>query len=226
MRVSIICVTLAFAAICVSSPVPSNADYFLDFEDVATGAMFAGDSNGDTAGPFDLDGLPMTITTVSTGAGSLSSSTFGLGLDSGGGDPDTESFNIGETWSFTTNLQVALGSFEIGGLQSEETFDVRSDDWINLDNVVTGSGVTYDAATGTFTVTDGPANDLFTLAELTGGRFLTVNPGVAIEFGNLTSTFGPNDDVEIENITFQIPEPGSSVVLIAVAMLVRRRRKI
>ena len=88
--------------------------------------------------------------------------------------------------------------------------------------------MTYESATGTFGVTDGPADDKFTLNELTGGPLLEITSGTVVTFANLTSTFGPNDDVELQSITFQfnpIPEPSMFIVVCVSSCVLSCRRK-
>ena len=222
--------SLKFCGLIWLAAVPCTSvfgDTKIDFENATVGQQFSNDVVGGEAGPFMIDTDMATFTTSSLSGGFLEATSFGLGINSGGGDPDTESFNVGEEWGFTSSIDLLMVAFDIGGLQTEETFDVRSDAWINLTSVTTGNGVSFEAATGTFTVTDGPASDIFTLAELTGGRVLPVFAGTEVVFGNLTSSFGPNDDVELQSITFRaVPEPTSVFVFIplAVACATRRRK--
>lgn len=210
----------------------ATADLIIDFENAVDAAQFDGDVAGQTAGPFIIDFIPTTFTTHSV-SGAIGTSSFGLGINGGVGDPDTESFNIGETWSVSSDQNLFIKALELGGLQSEETFSIQSDNWINLSGINPGTGVTYEAATGSFFLTDGPAGDVFSLSTLTGGTTLHMRAGSIITFGGLTSTFGPNDDVELENITFEynaIPEPASGLVgllgLIALAGTRYSRRQL
>ena len=209
-------------------PSTGFADRIINFES-ADGVEFLGDAVGDTAGPFTIDGYDVTFTTQAIAPGGVvATSSFGLGVDSGTGDPDPASFNLGEAWVVSADHRLNFVGLELGGLQIEETFSVQSNSWINLTGIVTGTGVTYEASSGTFVLTDGPAGDVFTLNELTGGTLLPVFNGSSISFGNLTSTFGPNDDVELQNITLQaIPEPASIqyALLIAAGGLLRSRRR-
>lgn len=216
---------LSLIAIFSVPPLWGQADTTVDFEDLVVGAQFDGDLAGNTAGPLTIDMENVTFTTSNV-TGNVATSSFGLGINNGGADPDTESFNIGESWSFYVDSFVSLKGLELGGLQSEETFDIQSDDWMNLTGVTPSAGVSYDAPTGTFTLTDGPVDDIFSLDDLTGGISLRVNAGTDIFIGNLTSTFGPNDDVELQSLVFAIPEPGSGLVLsvIGLALLKTRRR--
>ena len=219
---------IAISAALMSFPAV-QADQVIDFENAATGAEFSGDTAGSTAGPFDIDGTLATFTTSNV-SGFVEATSFGLGVNSGGGDPDTDAFNIGESWSMRTDAPLLLVEVNIGGLQTEETFEMQSNRWINLAGVTTGTGVTYTASTGTFTLTDnGALDDVFTLDDLTGGVALGFKPGIDLTFGNLTSTFGSNDDVEIQSITFRgIPEPGSLgiLALCGIGMNLRRRSKL
>ena len=102
-----------------------QADLLIDLEDAATAAMFDSDTAGSTAGPFSIDGNLVTFATVSV-SGFVDTSTFGLGINNGGGDPDTESFNIGESWTLNADTALFFTGLELGGLQSEETFGIRA----------------------------------------------------------------------------------------------------
>ena len=195
----------------------------IDFEDTATGAMFSGDMAGDTAGPLLVDGWPVTfLTTGVTPSGSLAADSLGLGINSGSGDPDLVSFNIGEGWEFNLDQKTYFEGIDFGGLQIEETITVQSVAWTSLASVNPISpSVTYDASSGSFTFTDnGAGNDTFDRLDMTGGRVLLVPAGTNVFIGGLTSTFGPNDDVEIQSVTlFAIPEP-SSISLLLLAGLI------
>ena len=207
---------------------PLRADLTIDLEDAITAALFDGDGIGDAAGPFLIDGESVNFSTDAL-TGVVATNSFGLGLNSGVNDPDAESFNIGESWTINADKALFFTGLELGGLQIEETFTIQSNQWINLSGVVTGAGVTYTAATGTFSLTDGQAGDIFTDAELTGGVSLTLLAGSNLTLGNLESTFGLNDDVELENISFRfnpVPEPTSGLVMagLGLALLFRRER--
>lgn len=227
LRATLLCV-LTLAATGFFFPVSVFGDRIINFEST-DGLEFLGDSVGDTAGPFTIDGYDVTFTTQDiVPSGVVATSSFGLGVDSGTGDPDPGSFNVGETWVVSADHRLNFMGLELGGLQTEETFSVQSNSWINLSGIVTGTGVTYESSSGTFVLTDGPVGDAFTLNELTGGVLLPVFNGSSISFGNLTSTFGPNDDVELQNITLQaIPEPASIqyALLIAAGGLLRSTRR-
>lgn len=204
----------------------TNAATLLDFEDAGISSEFEGDVANDTAGPFSIDGVPAVVTTLSV-TGFLDLSPFGLGINSGGGDPASTSFNIGESWTFQISTTVSLDGIDIGGLQNQESFRLSSSAWINLGGVVPGVGVVYDAPSGTFTlVDDSVPSDLYTSDYLTGGVDLIVPSGVAITIGDLTSTFGPNDEVELQSLTLTaIPEPSISLLVgLGLLSLLRRWR--
>ncbi len=200
----------------------------IDFENVTVGAMFENDTAGSTGGPFAIEsfnGSPardVTFTTDSV-SGFVDTSSFGLGVNSGGGDPDTESFNIGETWGVSVDVDLLFESIDIGGLQNQETFRIQSDAWINLANINPnpGSSVEFDGSTGTFSlIDDAVPNDTYTLNDLTGGTFLIFEAGVPVVFGDLTSTFGANDDVEIQSLSFfSVPEPNFAMAILFLGML-------
>jgi len=192
--------------------VPSAwADSVLDFEETATGLEFAGDTIGMTAGPFLIDGISTTFTTRGiTPGGSLSASSFGLGISSGPSDADPGSLNIGELWALQADTGLNFLGVDFGGIQVEERVMIRSSGWIGLGGINPASpSVSFHAPSGTFSFTDvAPADtDIFDLMAMTGGTPLPVPAGTNLVFGLVSSTFGPNDDVELSTLTFAgVPE--------------------
>lgn len=205
----------------------ANGQTTIDFEDAGIGAIFENDVSGDTAGPISIDGFngtsarDVTFTTDSV-TGFLDGSSFGLGVNNGGTDPDTESFNIGETWGVSADEDLLFVSMDLGGLQNQETFRIQSDAWIGLANINPDpvASVDFDSVTGTFSLIDDAVPlDTYTLDHLTGGTQLLFEADVPVVFGDLTSTFGPNDDVELQSLTFfSVPEPSSAIAILILGM--------
>lgn len=218
------CVTVLLAS--VTSNVQSQTT--IDFENLVVSSSFENDVAGAMAGPFVIDGFmgtssqDVTFTTDSI-TGFVDTSSFGLGVNSGGGDPDTESFNVGETWGMRADVDLLFVSIDLGGLQPEETFRIQSNAWVNLANITPdpSASVLFDSVTGTFSfVGDAVQDDKYTLEHLTGGTSLFFESDIPVVFGNLTSTFGPNDDVEIQSLAFfAVPEPGSGVAILLLGLL-------
>ena len=228
--------SLALWIALTACPAFVGAQTTIDFEELVIGAMFENDTAGDTAGPFTIEGgggfigsKDVTFTTDSV-TGFVDTSSFGLGINNGGGDPDTESFNVGETWGVSADEDLLFVSIDIGGLQTQETFRIQSDAWIGLADINPdpAASVDFDPVTGTFSlIDDAVADDIYTLNHLTGGTALVFEANTAVVFGDLTSTFGPNDDVELQSLTvFSIPEPTAAVVIaMASGFLFNRRRR-
>ena len=197
--------TICIAVLLVLPGSSARAASVLDFEMAVIGAQFNGDTLGSTAGPFLIDGIPATFTTSGmTSGASVVTSSFGLGLSSGGADPDPASINIGEHWAFRADVGLSFLGVDFGAIQVEETFAISSLAWIGLAGISPASpAVTFIPSSGTFLFTDTPPadTDIFDLTAMTGGAPLPVPALASLLFQLTSSTFGPNDDVELSSIT-------------------------
>ena len=188
---------ICVAAVCGTS----KADATIDFLD---GDQLDGHVVGSTANYTDTTtGVSATLTTSAMHVGGFVDTHNGfLGL----GANDVFSFNGGEFWEFTWSKTVLFKSLSFGQMDSQATDQVlmQCDDWIGETFTPTDAGrVTFDSATGTFTLDRGLAggvNQTWDLDDLTGGVELSVEALTGVRF-----SVGSFSDANMTQMVWCIP---------------------
>ncbi len=204
--VALVCCTLFAGSV--------RADLIITF---ANGDTFDGDGSGSTAGPFNVDGVPTTITTVSaTPNGSVLNTTAeGLGINATGTSDSASRFDPSEAWAFAFDVATFITGINFAFFSTAtEEFTLQSNDFIGTGAVPTEPRISFDNATGQFTFASGSADDDFDLNELSGGVPLLVSAGTNV---NVAFSGGASDTATIESVTVANPEP-STFLLSAAAL--------
>ena len=159
--------------------------------------------------------------TVRTTAGSgvlLNSVNSGsIGPNSLGSGDSPSRFDNNEGWGFRWDVDTSFQFIDLSLFTTAggEVFTIQSNDWIGL-GITPGSGaVSFDNATGTFTLSDKDASDQFSLNDLSSGASLNVNAGTEVLIAYADDGTGNGSFSELRFSTTAVPEPSSTCLFIA-----------
>lgn len=209
----------------------SNGDQ-LEGGGVNSGAVYSDSMTGVT-------GMLTTRTFTNTSgavdhSATLNPNSGSLGINSTGSD-SASAFDHQESWTFDWDVESSFLGIDLGSFTGaqNETFTIRSSDWIGLSGVAPGDpgSVTYHSATGAFMLTDNGTADVFDLLALTGGGVnLDVSAGTDITIGyrNLAPM---TQSAVVQSLTFSlsataVPEPSSFALISVLAIFGMTRRRL
>lgn len=214
MRSTIPCaLVLAAGAFCTTA----NAAYVHTFAD---GDAFDNDTAGSTAGPFTdpVSGQSGTVTSVSFGSGTFWASG---GSQSG---VNNSSLSGTEEWVIEWDKPTQFVSIDLSALSPGLNASVQSDAWIGA-SITPGdaTNVSFNSATGTFSLDGNETGDAFDQSELYGTSAIPIiAAGTNVRFFTATAS---SYSFQAMGFNILVPEPASLSLLSLGALALRRRKR-